>query len=66
MLKNVRKIDKGPKPPFMDNDVYEKSSDVIVWNLYEQDWQTIHSEGLARLFNGRDEFEQLNRNEGSA
>ncbi|MCM3572520.1 hypothetical protein M3172_04915 [Mesobacillus subterraneus] len=58
MLRNVRVESKGPKPQFMEHRTYDMASDVTVWNLYEQTWSAIVAEGLGRLFENRDEFEQ--------
>ncbi|MGP4074138.1 hypothetical protein ACTWQB_16670 [Piscibacillus sp. B03] len=50
-LRNVKVVDKGEKPRFMDRDVFDKSSDITVFNLYEQSWATLVERGLAHIFN---------------
>jgi len=43
----------------MDKDIFDKSSDVTVFNLYEQDWPTLVDNGLSHIFNENEsEFEQ--------
>jgi hypothetical protein len=42
----------------MNKELFDQSSDVTVWNLYDQDFQTIVDEGLASVFADRAEFEQ--------
>ncbi|GGH72718.1 hypothetical protein GCM10010978_09900 [Compostibacillus humi] len=49
-LKGVKVIDKGDKPRYQDSDVWEKSSDIVVYNLYEQDWCDLKAEGLTHIF----------------
>ncbi|CAN7226594.1 hypothetical protein [Rossellomorea sp. LjRoot5] len=53
-------VNVEPKPPRLDNEnkeVYAKSSDVTVWSLYDQSWETLVDEGLDRLFESRNQFE---------
>ncbi|WP_042224139.1 hypothetical protein [Oceanobacillus manasiensis] len=57
-LKKVRIEDKGQKPQYQAKDVFDKSSDVTVYNVFDQDWATLQTEGLARLFDSKAEFER--------
>lgn len=57
-MKNIRIVDKGERPQFMDWDLYTYSSDVTTYNLYEQDWADLEAEGLTYLFEDRDDFER--------
>lgn len=49
-LKGVKIVDKGDKPRYHDSDVWEKSSDIVAYNLYEQDWGDLKAEGLTHIF----------------
>lgn len=55
-LKGVRIIDKGPKPRFMDSDVYSKSGEIYSYNVYEQSFEALESHGLAHLFENEEDF----------
>jgi len=50
-LKGARIIPKGDKPRYQDRDVWEKSSDIVTYNLYENEWDDLVSEGLTHIFN---------------
>ena len=68
-MKNVTVVSKGERPQHMDWDLYEYSSDVTTFNLYEQSWTDIVAEGLAHLFNNNEaEFERkkLEHNQAEA
>ncbi|WP_411953584.1 hypothetical protein ACKXGF_09935 [Alkalibacillus sp. S2W] len=41
-----------------NQEVFEKSSDITVYNVYEQDYQTLVEEGLAHWFADKADFEQ--------
>lgn len=57
-LKNVQIVGKGERPQYGEKAVYDLSSDVTVFNLYEQQWQALVDAGLSYLFNeDRAEFE---------
>lgn len=57
-LKNVSIMDKGEPPRFIDYGVYEYSSLVTAFNLYEQDWTTLQKHRLTYLYNDdQNEFE---------
>jgi hypothetical protein len=57
-LRNARTESKPERGQYEDHDVHEQSSDITVFNLYEQSWQTIVDEGLSHLFNDEGDFEQ--------
>jgi hypothetical protein len=57
-MKNVKVISKGERPPFMDYDLYEYSSDITTFNLYDQEWADLEAEGLTYLFKHREELEK--------
>ncbi|MCM3668010.1 hypothetical protein M3181_03210 [Mesobacillus maritimus] len=50
-LKNVKVIDKGERPRFFDWGVYDYSSHLTAFNVYEQTWAALQAEGLTHLFN---------------
>lgn len=59
MLKNVRTISKPPRGKYEFRRGYDLSSDIKVYSVYDQDWQTLVDENLTHLFNGdQSEFEQ--------
>jgi hypothetical protein len=58
-LKNVRIESKGERPKHMDTDLYEYSSDITEFNLYDQDWADIVDCGLEWVFQTQAEFERL-------
>lgn len=55
-LKGARIIPKGDKPRYQDRDVWEKSSDIVTYNLYENEWDDLQREGLTHLFEDESEF----------
>jgi hypothetical protein len=57
MLNGAKIENKGAKPRFMDKDLYEKSSDVLTYNLFDQNWQTLQAHGLTHLFKDKTDFE---------
>lgn len=57
-LKYTRLEEKRRRNNYEDHGVFAGSSDVIVYNLYEQDWADIKREGLAHLFDSEAEFER--------
>lgn len=58
-LKNVRIVDKPPKKRYEDSDLYEKSSSVVTYNLFENEWDDLQREGLTHIFNhDKDLFEK--------
>ncbi|MEK4801040.1 hypothetical protein MHI02_05705 [Oceanobacillus sp. FSL K6-0118] len=58
-LKGARIVPKGDKPRYQDRDVWEKSSDIVTYNLYENEWDDLVSEGLTHIFNNdKDLFEK--------
>lgn len=50
-LQNVRTMSKGDKPPYLDARQFSYTSDVSVFYLHDQEWQTLVDEGLSYLFN---------------
>jgi hypothetical protein len=61
LLKNVKIVDKGERPKHMDTDLYENSSDITMFNLYDQDWADIVENELTWIFETQSEFERLKR-----
>lgn len=59
-MKGVRVIDKPTRGRYEDKDVHSKSSDIRVYSLYKQDWQTLVDEGLTHIF-GDNESEFIKR-----
>jgi hypothetical protein len=56
----LRNVSVEPKPErqlYENKEVYAKSSDVTVWNIYDQSWDVLVDEGLDRLFESRNQFE---------
>ncbi|MEK4200918.1 hypothetical protein [Cytobacillus sp. FSL K6-0265] len=53
---NVKLEHKHARKSYEDRDLYEKSSDILAFNMYDQEWETLQKEGLARLFGGEVEF----------
>lgn len=58
MLKNVRVESKGERPDRMNKEWFEQSSDVTIWSLWDQSWQTLVDEGLSYLFTDETEFKE--------
>lgn len=55
-LINVRIEPKPERKRHEDKDVWSNSSDIAVWNMYDQDYDVIQAEGLGRLFDGQEDF----------
>jgi hypothetical protein len=53
---NERMESKPERLANENKEVYELSSDITAWNLYEQSWQTLVTEGLSKLFENENEF----------
>lgn len=61
-LKNVQTIAKIKRSSHGNKDVFEKSSDIVVFSLFEQSWDTLVKAGLSHVFNDdQAEFESRKR-----
>ncbi|WP_428908266.1 hypothetical protein [Niallia sp. Krafla_26] len=57
-MKNVRIVDKGEHPKYIDWDLYTYFNDITTFKLYERDWSDLEVEELVRYFENEEEFEQ--------
>ncbi|WP_077624968.1 hypothetical protein [Sediminibacillus massiliensis] len=60
MLVNVRIEPKPPRGQYENRETYEKSSDITVYNLWEQSWEALEAHGLTHLVetNSRKEYRE--------
>ncbi|WP_173916912.1 hypothetical protein [Halobacillus sp. Marseille-Q1614] len=57
-LNGVKVVAKPPKKLYEDADTHSKSSDVTMYNLFEQDYEVLQANSLDRYFENEYDFKR--------